>query len=161
MTHSQFGDDGLTNGQRNYLNTCGDGGVIRRRMDEIQRQTHVPLTEIEKLSRKQQVRHRLSQRFHEILKQLGDLHDQKQQDYGLDNDPFANVRSTTDWGQPAWVGAMIRGQDKLKRLQAYARKGTLANEGVEDSFLDLAVYAVIGLVLWEEEKANAARRVVP
>ena len=26
-----------------------------------------------------------------------------------------------------------------------------ANESVQDAFLDLAVYALIGLVLWEEE----------
>ena len=95
-------------------------------------------------------RHPASQRFHELLTTMGELHDKKQKDYGRDDDPFANVRGTEDWGQPAWVGAMIRGTDKIKRLQTYARKGELANESVEDAFLDLAVYALIGLVLWEE-----------
>ena len=91
-----------------------------------------------------------SRRFHEILKELGSLHDKKQQDYGTPTDPFANVRSSEDWGIPAWVGGMVRATDKLKRIQKYARQGHLANESVEDSFRDLAVYAIIALVLWEE-----------
>jgi hypothetical protein len=94
--------------------------------------------------------HPSSQRFHAILKELGELHDLKQKDYGRADDPFANVRATQDWGIPAWQGAMIRATDKVKRLQAYAQNGRLANEGVEDSLRDLAVYAVIALVLYEE-----------
>jgi hypothetical protein len=95
-------------------------------------------------------RHPLSQRFHDLLVEMGELHDKKQSDYGRANDPFANVRSTEEWGQPAWVGAMIRATDKLRRLQKVAQGGTLANEGVYDSLLDLAVYALIAYVLYEE-----------
>ncbi|MGH8522888.1 MAG: hypothetical protein ACREXY_01295, partial [Gammaproteobacteria bacterium] len=51
---------------------------------------------------------------------------------------------------PEWVGAMIRATDKVRRLQTFARKGSLSNEGAEDAFLDLAVYAIIGLVLFRE-----------
>ena len=91
-----------------------------------------------------------SERFYEILHDLRELHDQKQLDYGTRADPFANVRGSEGWGVPAWVGAMIRATDKLVRLQKFARDGVLANEGVEDSFRDLAVYAIIGLVLYEE-----------
>lgn len=97
-------------------------------------------------------RHPSSQRFHDILTELGELHDIKQQDYGTDIDPFANVRGTEEWGLDAWMGAMIRATDKIRRLQTYAKKGELANESVEDAFKDLAVYAVIGLVLWEEDQ---------
>lgn len=92
-----------------------------------------------------------STRFHEILKELGDLHELKNKDYGREGDPYANVRGSLDWGVPAWVGAMVRATDKVKRLQQYVRSGTLANEGVEDSLRDLAVYAIIGLVLWQEQ----------
>lgn len=97
-------------------------------------------------------RHPNSQRFHQILTELGELHDRKQQDYGRDSDPFANVRGSEDWGMPAWVGAMVRATDKVRRLQTYARKGELANESVEDAFMDLAVYAVIAMVLWEQDQ---------
>ena len=96
-------------------------------------------------------RHPNSERFHQILKELGDLHDRKQQDYGRGNDPFANVRASSDWGIPAWVGCMVRLNDKVKRLQSFAIKGSLANEGVEDSLRDISVYAAIALVLYEEE----------
>jgi len=95
-------------------------------------------------------RHPLSQRFHEILDELGELHDRKQQDYGVENDPFANVRSSEAFGIPGWVGAALRGNDKMKRIQAFALKGALANESLEDSLRDLAVYAIIALVLLEE-----------
>ena len=93
-----------------------------------------------------------SARFHEILRELGELHDLKQQDYGTEEDPFANVRGSSEWGIVPWQGAMIRATDKVKRLQKYARVGKLANESVEDGFRDLAVYAIIALVLFEETK---------
>src|SRR3972149_1163669 len=86
-----------------------------------------------------------SERFHELLKEIGNLHDLKQEDYGTTEDPFANVRGSEDWGVEAWKGAMIRATDKVKRLQKYAREGKLANEGARDSFMDLAVYSLIGL----------------
>lgn len=93
-----------------------------------------------------------SARFHEILKELGELHDKKQADYGRDNDPFANVRASEEWGVPAWIGAMVRLTDKVRRLQRFAQRGSLMNEGAEDSLRDIAVYAIIALVLLEEKK---------
>jgi hypothetical protein len=81
---------------------------------------------------------------------LGELHDKKQRDYGTDTDPFANVRGSEEWGVTSWVGALFRATDKLRRLQKFAREGKLANEAVEDSFRDLAVYTIIALVLFEE-----------
>jgi hypothetical protein len=95
-------------------------------------------------------RHPNSARFHAILAELGDLHDLKQKDYGRGDDPFANVRASGEWGVPSWVGAMVRATDKLRRLQTFSQTGALANEGVEDSLRDLAVYAIIALVLFEE-----------
>lgn len=100
------------------------------------------------------LRHPGSDRFHEILTGLGYLHDRKQADYGRDDDPFANVRASSEWGIDGWVGAMVRATDKVRRLQTYARRGSLANEGVVDAFDDLAVYAVIGRVLFEEGESS-------
>jgi len=97
------------------------------------------------------IAHPNSARFHAILKELGELHDKKQADYGRGDDPFANVRATEEWGQPAWVGAMIRLHDKVRRLQKVAQGGKLANESAWDSFLDIAVYSVIAAVLYEED----------
>lgn len=99
----------------------------------------------------QKMRHPLSEKFHKYLQELGDLHDRKQQDYGRDDDPFANVRSGSDWGVEPWVGAMIRLNDKVKRLQKLATKrGNLVNESAIDSFCDISVYALIARILYEE-----------
>lgn len=99
-------------------------------------------------------RHPDSERFHELLDEIGALHDLKQKDYGRVNDPFANVRASEAWNVEPWVGAMIRLNDKVKRLQQFANKGVLHNEGVIDSLLDISVYALIALVLYEQTNAT-------
>jgi hypothetical protein len=95
-------------------------------------------------------RHPNSQRFHELLNSAGDLHDLKSSDYGKGDDPFANVRATEEWGIPAWIGAMIRLNDKVARLKSLAANGSLNNEAAIDSFMDIAVYSLIACVLYEE-----------
>lgn len=97
-------------------------------------------------------RHPKSKRFHEILEELGRLHDKKQADYGSKEDPFANVRASREFGVPPWLGAIIRLNDKVNRLKSFAMKGKLKNETVVDSMDDIAVYAVIAHVLFEEEE---------
>lgn len=91
-----------------------------------------------------------SKAFYAHLIEAGLLHAKKQRDYGKSDDPFANVRATEDWGIDGWIGAMVRLTDKVKRLQTFANNGTLANEGVIDSFMDIAVYALIARCLYEE-----------
>jgi hypothetical protein len=100
-------------------------------------------------------RHPNSERFHAFLREAGELHDMKQADYGRGDDPFANVRGSEEWGVRGWLGAMVRANDKIRRLQTYARTGSLKNEGVVDSFMDLAVYALIARVLFEQEQEEA------
>jgi hypothetical protein len=85
-------------------------------------------------------------RFHALLKQLGELHDRKQADYGTPEDPFANYRAAEDIGIPAWKNAFMRGIEKVNRIKAFIRNGKLANEGVEDAFMDLAVCSMIALI---------------
>lgn len=91
-------------------------------------------------------------RFLQVLREIEELHAKKNADYGRDEDPYANVRASEDWGIPAWEGAMVRGSDKVKRLQKFAMVGKLENESVEDAFLDLATYSIIALVLYRETK---------
>ncbi len=81
---------------------------------------------------------------------MGELHDRKQQDYGTDNDPFANVRASREFGVEPWIGAMVRLNDKITRVKSFIAKGNLANESLEDSLSDIAVYAVIAKVLYRE-----------
>ena len=94
-------------------------------------------------------------RFLKLLEEMAELHAKKQADYGIENqDPFANVRASQDWGIPSWLGALVRLNDKVVRLKTYARTGKLSNEGAEDSMLDIAVYALIALILHREEKRS-------
>lgn len=90
-------------------------------------------------------------RFLQIIEDIKLLHMDKSHDYGTDEDIYANVRASEGWGIPAWEGAMVRACDKVARLQTYAKKGELANESVRDSFLDLASYAIIAAVLFEQD----------
>lgn len=96
-------------------------------------------------------RHPSSERFHEILGMLGALHDKKQSDYGVKGDPFFNIRSSAEWDIEPWIGAMMRSDDKTRRLRKVAAGGTLENEGALDSFADRAVYTIIAMILYEEK----------
>jgi len=91
--------------------------------------------------------------FEKVLQEIHDLHTKKQSDYGRpeQGDPFANVRASEDFGIPGWLGAVIRANDKVRRIQKYARGGTMVNESVEDSLLDAAVYFMIALCLFREQ----------
>ena len=106
----------------------------------------------ERVNRGKRIRNRRGDpSFHALLKQIGVLHDAKQVDYGRAGDPFANVRASEDFGVPAWVGCMIRANDKMRRIQTFAQTHTLKNEPVTDSLMDLAVYSLIALVLYQEQ----------
>lgn len=90
--------------------------------------------------------------FDKVLHEMAATRLKKGQDYGTATDTFANVRATEDFGVPAYIGAAMKCADKLKRLQSFYRNGRLENESIEDAFLDLAVYAAIGLCLYREGK---------
>jgi hypothetical protein len=90
-------------------------------------------------------------KFHDILYEMSELHDQKAEDYGTEGDIYQNFRGSVKMGIDPWKGAFIRLCDKVQRIQKFAKDGKLANESVIDSFNDLAVYAVICRVLYEEK----------
>ena len=82
------------------------------------------------------------------------LHERKSADYGTPEDAHANIRSSERWGIPSWQGALLRRADKDVRIQQWLRKGALANESIEDSMLDQAVYAVIAWAEWKRDHAR-------
>lgn len=88
---------------------------------------------------------------HDYVAGMGELHDRKMADYGAEDDPFANVRASEEWEVAAWVGSMVRLNDKVRRLQSFARRGELANESAVDSIEDISVYAIISRVLYEHD----------
>lgn len=83
---------------------------------------------------------------------MKETHDAKGHDYG-DEDEYANIHASAEFGIPPWIGVALRMNDKIHRLQKFARVGILKvrGESVLDSFLDLAVYGVIGHIMFEEE----------
>lgn len=85
-----------------------------------------------------------------LLDEMKELHCRKAADYGRGQDPLANVRAGADFGVPAWVGVMIRANDKMHRIKSFLANGSLKNESVEDSLKDMAAYALIALVLYRE-----------
>jgi hypothetical protein len=90
-------------------------------------------------------------RFLEKLRQIAELHAAKQADYGQGHDPFANLRASQEFGVEPWVGAVIRLNDKVTRIKSFIANGVLKNESVQDSLLDMAIYALIALILFEEK----------
>jgi len=95
-----------------------------------------------------------SQEYLKLLDEMKELHCRKSADYGSDADPFANVRASTDIGVAPDMGAWLRAKDKVARIDAYYRNGTLKNEGVEDSLMDLAAYCLICLCLRREKNSE-------
>jgi hypothetical protein len=97
--------------------------------------------------------------FDHILDELRELHLRKSKDYGSSSDPYANVRHAAElFRLPAWVSALIRASDKIARLAQFAQRGWLANESAEDSLMDLAVYAIIALLLYREANGKLPDR---
>jgi len=85
-----------------------------------------------------------------------ELHSKKSLDYGLGKDLLANVRAAEEFAVPAWVGTVIRMNDKVTRIKSFLQKGTLANESLEDSLADIVVYAAIALRLYREQSDKGA-----
>lgn len=89
-------------------------------------------------------------RFRQLLDDMWEMHCRKGNDYGSGEDFLANLRASEAYGVPAWIGALIRANDKMIRLENAAKGVMLANESVEDSLMDLACYALLSLILYKE-----------
>lgn len=101
--------------------------------------------------------HPTSQRYLDLLDTLRELHLSKSSDYGCPSgtDPLANIRNGAVFvGIPAFKAAMVRLSDKVTRLKTFNATGKLRFEGVEDTLLDLASYALLTLVLYREDQGR-------
>ena len=88
--------------------------------------------------------------FEWVIVELIEMRRSKGHDYGDDTDTFSNISQSANFGVQPWLGAIIRLNDKISRIQAFVKKHNLKNEPIEDSFKDIAVYAIIALVKWRE-----------
>ena len=92
-------------------------------------------------------------RFYQILDELAELHSCKNHDYAGE-DPLSNFRLAERMGIPAWKGCLVRMSDKISRLWSFAKKGKLEvkDESVIDTAKDLAVYSILMILLYLEDK---------
>lgn len=90
-------------------------------------------------------------RFDELLVEMKRLHDAKRSDYAPE-DELGNFRLAELAGVPAWVGILVRLTDKLSRACSFAKtKGfAVRDEGLRDTLLDTANYALLCLIAFEE-----------
>jgi len=95
--------------------------------------------------------------FRQVLTEMLEMHERKGADYGTNEDIFANIRASEEFGIDGWKGSILRANDKMSRLKAFFIHGNLKNESVEDSLLDLANYAVIALCLYREQQDEALK----
>jgi hypothetical protein len=103
--------------------------------------------------------------FDETLKEILRMHDEKSVGYGSEDDPFANIRASEQFGIPAWVGAILRMNDKVTRIKNRTKYNKeLPFESAREELWDIAVYGAIALTLYDQAATDAViaeRRAAP
>lgn len=81
---------------------------------------------------------------------------QKNEDYSMGDDPFANFRISETVGVPTLTGLWIRMEDKFQRIRAFLNRGSLqvTNESIKDAFRDNIGYSLLALAVLEEKEEN-------
>ena len=94
-----------------------------------------------------------SKRFYELLDTIKNLHDAKKHDYGAKEDIFANFRLSALTGISPWKGSVVRMGDKYSRICSFIKNGDFKfkEENIKDTLLDMAIYSLITIVLYEQE----------
>jgi len=91
-------------------------------------------------------------KFHELLKEIAELHNKKNSDYATDEDPLSNLKLCTQFGIPAWKGCLVRMSDKWSRITQLSQKeASVIEESIIDTLKDLATYSLLCVILYEEE----------
>ena len=100
------------------------------------------------MKRKQQ-----TDKFNELLDHIKKIHAAKNHDYATDQDSLSNLKLCRMLGLQPWIGVVVRLCDKFCRIAEFARKGELKvkSEGIRDTFIDMAVYSLLAIILMEEE----------
>ena len=96
-----------------------------------------------------------SKRFIELLDEIKDLHKRKNDGYAGKGatDPWANFRMAEMLGISAFEGCLVRMSDKYIRVCNLSKDPTneQVGEAITDTLMDLAVYSLIAICLFEEE----------
>ena len=101
-----------------------------------------------------------SERFYQLLNEMKKTHYLKSKDYGDEEDVLANFRTCEMAGIPAWKGCCVRIGDKFSRIMGFAKKEKLEvkDESIKDTLIDMANYALIALILYEEENNETKKK---
>jgi hypothetical protein len=93
-------------------------------------------------------------RYGEIIKEIKDLHDNKNADYAGEEDSLANLRMCEKMGVSAFVGVVIRLCDKFSRLMRFCKTKELQvkDESIKDTLKDIVNYALFAIIFLEEEE---------
>lgn len=89
-------------------------------------------------------------RFYLLLDEIAALHSRKNHDYAKTDEPLSNFTRSAALGVEPWRGVLIRMSDKWSRIEQLASGKTPKNESMRDSLIDLAVYALIDVLLLED-----------
>lgn len=92
--------------------------------------------------------------FAQIVDELTKLHKIKNHDYAGTDNYLSNYTASSRAGISPWINTILRLQDKMARLENFAKTKELhvKNESIEDTFKDMAVISILGLILYRNKK---------
>ena len=98
-----------------------------------------------------------SSRFLKLLEEMEDIHRRKNAGYAGENppDPWSNFRMAEMLDVSAFNGCLVRMGDKFARVCNLAKNeaNDKVGENIKDTLMDLAIYSLIGICLYEEQEA--------
>ena len=91
----------------------------------------------------------LADEFRQIQKEMYKMFARKHMDYGLNNIALGGDLNNDDDKKFSLTGLCIRLTDKISRLKNLLVNGRsfVKGEGMEDTFIDIANYGIIGLLV--------------
>jgi len=96
----------------------------------------------------------LAKEFKQIQKEMYEMFAAKHMDYGLNNIALGgDIVNNSDDKQFSLTGLCIRLTDKISRLKNLLVNGRsfVKGEGMEDTFIDIANYGIIGLLVGRDK----------
>ena len=95
----------------------------------------------------------LSKEFKKIQKEMYELFARKHMDYGLNNIALGGDLTNKEDKKFSLTGLCIRLTDKISRLKNLLINGRsfVKGEGMEDTFIDIANYGIIGLLVGRDK----------
>ena len=95
----------------------------------------------------------LSKEFKSIQKEMYEMFAAKHMDYGLNNIALGGDLTNNDDKKFSLTGLTIRLTDKISRLKNLIVHGRnyVKGEGMEDTFIDIANYGIIGMLVGRDK----------